>query len=40
LTEAGLPIGVELDAPRYHDRDLLALALQIERVLPPMPPPV
>ncbi|WP_103380861.1 amidase family protein [Pseudonocardia dioxanivorans] len=40
LTEAGLPIGVELDAPRYHDRELLALALQIERVLPPMPPPV
>jgi mandelamide amidase len=38
-TAAGLPIGIELDAPWNHDQQLLALALQVERVLAPMPPP-
>lgn len=39
LTKAGLPIGVELDGARNHDQELLALALQVERVLAPLPPP-
>jgi mandelamide amidase len=39
LTKAGLPIGIELNMPRNHDQELLALALQVERVLAPMPPP-
>ncbi|WP_037579078.1 amidase family protein [Phaeacidiphilus oryzae] len=40
LTRAGLPIGIELDGPRNHDRELLALARQVERVLVPVPSPV
>lgn len=39
LTKIGLPIGVELNGPPNHDRELLALALQVERVLTPLPPP-
>lgn len=38
-TSAGLPIGLELDAPESADRDLLALARAIEGVLPNQPPP-
>ena len=40
LTRAGLPIGIELNGAWSHDRELLALALQVERVLAPLPPPV
>jgi mandelamide amidase len=38
-TSAGLPIGLELDAPESADRDLLALARAIESVLPNQSPP-
>jgi mandelamide amidase len=39
LTRAGLPVGIELDGARNHDQELLALALQVERILAPVPPP-
>lgn len=39
VTESGLPVGIEFDAPAGGDRDLLALGLAIERILPPMPAP-
>ena len=39
LTKTGLPIGIELDGPRDHDRELLALALRVERVTGLLPPP-
>jgi len=39
LTKTGLPIGIELNGSRNDDRQLLALALQVERVLAPLPPP-
>jgi mandelamide amidase len=35
----GLPVGIEFDGPTGSDRDLLALALGIERVLDPIPAP-
>jgi mandelamide amidase len=35
----GLPVGIELDGPTGSDRYLLALALAMEQVLPPMPAP-
>jgi len=35
----GLPVGVEFDGPEGSDRELLALALAIERVLDPIPAP-
>ncbi|MGJ4931597.1 indoleacetamide hydrolase [Bradyrhizobium sp. HKCCYLS2038] len=39
LTSAGLPVGLELDAPAGSDRDLLSLAVALEQVLlvPPAP---
>ena len=39
LTTAGLPVGIEFDAPARADRDLLALGLNLQRVLGPIPPP-
>lgn len=39
LTSAGLPVGIELDGPIGSDSRLLALAVAIENVLPPMPGP-
>jgi indoleacetamide hydrolase len=39
LTPAGLPVGMELDAPEGSDRRLLALGLAIEAMLPTPPPP-
>jgi Asp-tRNA(Asn)/Glu-tRNA(Gln) amidotransferase A subunit family amidase len=30
---SGLPIGIELDGPVTSDRDLLSLALAVERVI-------
>lgn len=36
LTEAGLPVGLELDGPAHSDRRLIALAAAVERVLPPV----
>lgn len=40
LSEDGLPIGVELDGAIGRDKDVLALGLSIESVMPPTPPPV
>ncbi len=39
LTPAGLPVGMEIDAPEDSDRRLLGLGLAIEAILPPLPPP-
>jgi Asp-tRNA(Asn)/Glu-tRNA(Gln) amidotransferase A subunit family amidase len=39
LTAAGLPVGLEFDAPPGSDRRLLALGLSLERVLGPVPAP-
>jgi mandelamide amidase len=39
LTEAGLPIGLALDAPEHGDAQLLAIGAAIEAVLPRLPPP-
>jgi mandelamide amidase len=39
LTPAGLPVGMELDAPEGTDRRLLALGRAIEALLPKLPPP-
>lgn len=39
LTTAGLPVGIEFDAPARADRTLLALGLSLERALGPVPPP-
>ena len=39
LTASGLPVGLELDGPAWHDRRLLSLGLAIERLLPPIPRP-
>ncbi len=37
LTEAGLPVGLELVAPRGMDDNLLALAVSVQAVLPSLP---
>jgi indoleacetamide hydrolase len=39
LTAAGLPVGMEFDAPAHADGRLLALGLSLERALGPIPPP-
>ena len=39
LTKSGLPIGIEFDGANGQDRQLLALALGVERVLGQLPPP-
>jgi indoleacetamide hydrolase len=39
LTPDGLPVSVELDAPSGTDRALLALGIELERALGPLPPP-
>ncbi len=39
MTRAGLPLGLELDAPRDADARLLAIARAVEAVLPKMPAP-
>jgi mandelamide amidase len=39
LTSAGLPVGMEFDAPAAADRALLALGVSLERALGPIPPP-
>jgi indoleacetamide hydrolase len=39
LTEAGLPVGLELDGPAGSDRALLALGLAIEEELGALPAP-
>jgi indoleacetamide hydrolase len=36
---AGLPIGIEFDAPAGSDRALLSLGLSLQEVLGPVPPP-
>ena len=39
LTSDGLPVGVALEGPAGSDRQLLAIGLALEQVLPPMPRP-
>lgn len=39
LTPSGLPMGVELDGGIGDDRKLLGLAMAVEHILPPTPPP-
>src|ERR1017187_7889558 len=39
LTTAGLPVGIEFDAPAREDRRLLALGLSPERTLGPIAAP-
>ena len=39
VNESGLPLGIEIDAPAGMDRRLLSMALGIEAVCSPMPPP-
>lgn len=39
MTASGLPVGIEFDGPAGSDRELLALGMAIERILPPMPAP-
>lgn len=39
LTDAGLPVGMELDGPAGTDRRLLAVGAAVARVLPKTPPP-
>jgi mandelamide amidase len=39
MVGAGLPVGIELSGPAASDRDLLAIAAAVERLLPPLPPP-
>ena len=39
LTKAGLPVGIEVDAPAGSDRRLLAIGLALERILGRLPPP-
>lgn len=38
-TRAGLPVGIELDAPAGSDTDLLAIGLAVETLLEPLAPP-
>jgi Asp-tRNA(Asn)/Glu-tRNA(Gln) amidotransferase A subunit family amidase len=39
LTSAGLPVGLEFDGPKDHDRDLLGIGIAIERVFGRLAPP-
>ena len=39
MTDAGLPLGIELDAAEGADARLLAIAQAVERVLPKLPVP-
>jgi mandelamide amidase len=39
LTAEGLPLGVEIDGPAGSDRHLLAIGLELEKILGPVPPP-
>jgi mandelamide amidase len=39
MTRAGLPVGLELDAPHGADARLLAIAQAVEALLPPTPAP-
>jgi indoleacetamide hydrolase len=39
LTNAGLPVGIEFDAPAGNDRALLAIGLSLEQALGAVPAP-
>ncbi|WP_025037965.1 indoleacetamide hydrolase [Bradyrhizobium sp. DOA9] len=39
LTSAGLPVGLEFDAPAGRDRELISLAIALEELLPAPPTP-
>jgi mandelamide amidase len=38
-TQAGLPLGLELDGPAGSDRKLLAIGLALENLFGRLPPP-
>jgi len=40
MTENGLPVGVEIDAPPGADRKLLSIAGAIEELMPRLPKPI
>jgi len=39
MTKAGLPVGIAMDGPESSDRQLLAIGLAFETVLPRLPAP-
>ena len=39
ITASGLPVGIELSGPILSDRELLAIAAAVERLLPKLPAP-
>jgi len=39
MTKAGLPCGIALDGPEHSDREVLAIGLALETVLPRLPAP-
>jgi mandelamide amidase len=39
MTNAGLPVGLEIDGPEAGDQALLAIGLSIEKLLPKLPSP-
>jgi mandelamide amidase len=39
MTAEGLPLGVEIDGPAGSDRHLLAIGLELERILGAVPAP-
>jgi mandelamide amidase len=39
MTDGGLPLGVEIDGLAGSDRHLLAIGMQLEKILGPVPPP-
>jgi indoleacetamide hydrolase len=39
MTATGLPVGIELSGPQSSDRELLAIAAAVERLLPKLPAP-
>jgi indoleacetamide hydrolase len=40
ITASGLPVGIELSGPILGDRELLAIAAAVERLLPKLPAPM
>jgi Asp-tRNA(Asn)/Glu-tRNA(Gln) amidotransferase A subunit family amidase len=40
MTKAGLPVGIAIDGPENNDRQVLAIALALETVLPRLPAPL
>jgi indoleacetamide hydrolase len=40
MTKAGLPVGIAIDGAENNDRQVLAIALALETVLPRLPAPL